>query len=46
VIDDEGNVVTPPTFTTTFHANARMREEADFATAMDPVPNTPANMWL
>jgi len=46
VVDDEGNVVTPPTFTTTFHANARMREETTFDTAMDPVPSTPANMWL
>ena len=46
VIDDEGNVVTPPTFTTTFHANARMREETAFDTAMDPAPSTPANMWL
>jgi len=46
VIDDEGNLVTPPTFTTTFHANARMREETAFDTAMDPAPSTPANMWL
>jgi len=46
VIDDEGNVVTPPTFTTTFHANARMREETTFATAMDPSPTTPSNVWL
>ena len=46
VIDDEGNVVTPPTFTTTFHANARMRVETTFATAMDPSPTTPANVWL
>ena len=46
VIDDEGNLVTPPTFTTTFHANARMREETTFDTAMDPSPTTPANVWL
>jgi hypothetical protein len=46
VIDDEGNVVTPPTFTTTFHANARMRAETTFDTAMDPSPSTPANVWL
>ena len=46
VIDDEGNVVTPPTFTTTFHANARMRQETAFTTAMDQSPTTPANVWL
>ena len=46
VVDDEGNVVTPTTFTTTFHANARMREETTFDTAMDPSPSTPSNVWL
>ena len=46
VVDDEGNVVTPPTFTTTFHANARMRQETAFTTAMAQSPATPANVWL
>ena len=46
VIDDEGNLVRPPTFTTTFDANARMREETTFDTAMDPSPTTPSNVWL
>lgn len=46
VVDDEGNLVTPPTFTTTFHANARMRQETAFTTAMAQSPATPANVWL
>jgi len=47
VIDpDTEEIVTPAVYTTTFHANARMRGETDFATAMDPVPSTPANTWL
>ena len=46
VVDDEGNVVTPPTFTATYHANARMRQETAFTTAMAQSPATPANVWL
>ena len=47
VIDPEtGEVITPPVFDTQFHANARMREETDFATAMDPIPASPQNLWL
>lgn len=47
VIDpDTGEIVTPPVYTTTFHANARMRSETNFATAMVQPPSTPANVWL
>ena len=47
VIDpNTGEVITPPVFDTQFHANARMREETDFATAMDPIPASPQNLWL
>ena len=47
VIDpDTGEVITPAIFDTLFHANARMRSETVFATAMNPIPNQPQNEWL
>ena len=47
VIDpDTGDIITPAVFDTQFHANARMREETAFSTAMDPIPSQPQNLWL
>jgi len=47
VIDpDTGKVITPAVFDTLFHANARMRVETTFDTAMPQPPTTPANVWL
>lgn len=41
--DEEGNVISPTVFTTTFHANVRLLEPHDFPSAI--VPNHPKYKW-
>ena len=42
--DEEGNIITEAVLTTTYHANAKMRNEHTFATDMG-VPSTPQHDW-
>ena len=46
IIDEEGNITQEPVFTSTFHANARMNQETEFNTKIDPIPSSLQFAWL